>query len=125
MSLASLTRWKWSTLTLALGSQERTADRNAALGSIATTRTRCRHQRGLLFSHVFTAAESRPSTTPTTWPLARSTNVVIHGSIRCQAPASSRYQRTVRNRCSSIPSHDTSRGRAASRVAWVAAAAAS
>jgi hypothetical protein len=29
----------------------------------------------------------------------------------------------VRNRCSSIPSHDTSRGRAASRVAWVAAVA--
>ena len=52
-----------------------------------------------------------------TWPLARSVKVVIHGSIRCQAPASSRYQRTVRNRCSSIPSHDTSRGRAASRVA--------
>ena len=54
MSPASLTRWKRSTLTLALGSQERTADRNAALGSIATTWTRCRHQRGLVFNHAFT-----------------------------------------------------------------------
>jgi len=74
MSLASLTKWKSSMLTVALGSQLRTADRNAALGSIVTTRTRCRHQRGLLFNHVFTAAESRPSTTPMTWPLAWSTN---------------------------------------------------
>ena len=40
MSLASLTRWKWSTLTRALGSRWRTAERNAADGSIATTATR-------------------------------------------------------------------------------------
>lgn len=105
-----------------MGSQERTADRNAALGSIATTRTRCRHQRGRVLSQVLTAAESRPSTTPITCPVAKLVNVVIHGSTRRHVSCSSLYQRTVRNRCSSMPREYTSAGRAAARSACAAAA---
>jgi hypothetical protein len=45
------------------------ADRGTepAPGSIATTKTRCCHQRGLHFSQTFTTTESRPSTTPMNW----------------------------------------------------------
>ena len=116
VSFASLTRWKWSTLTRALGSSRRTADRNAAEGSIATTSTRRRHHLGCASSQVRTAAESRPSTRSMTFPLLRSTRQVIHGSTRRHRPgppagsSGARNQRTLRNRCSSIPSRRTSRG---------------
>lgn len=70
----------------------------------------------LVLSQDCTAALSRPSTTPMTNPVARSVNVVIHGSIRRHLWSSSWYQRTVRNRCSSVSRFVTSAGRAAART---------
>jgi hypothetical protein len=57
-----------------------------------------------------------------TCPVARFVNVVIHGSTRRHTCFSSRYQRTDRNRCSSIPRECTNAGRAAARATWAASA---
>ena len=99
--------------------------RNAADGSIATTSIRALHAVERSSSQAPTPALSRPSTTPMTTPVSRSTNVLIHGSNRFQAPSSSRNQRTDRYRCSSIPRRRTVRsstgGRrtaTALRAAW-------
>src|SRR5665648_1035135 len=84
--------------------------RNAALGSIATTCTPPRQARDLASSHVLTPALPRPSTTPSTTPVSRSTIVVIHGSYRRHlAVSGSRKNRTRRYRCSSMPRCRTSR----------------
>src|SRR5665648_892241 len=82
--------------------------RNAALGSIATTCTPLSQARDLASSHVLTPALPRPSTTPNTTPVSRSTSVVIHGSYRRHlAVSGSRKNRTRRYRCSSPPGPST------------------
>jgi len=70
--------------------------RNAADGSIATTSMPSCQAGVLAASHVLTPALSRPSTTPRTAPVSRSTNVVIHGSNQRHDPLASRNQRTDR-----------------------------
>jgi hypothetical protein len=105
MSLASMVMWNRSTETAVRGSHIRSAFRNAAEGSIATTCTPSRHARGRAKSQSPTPLWSRPSTMPRTWPVSRSTIVVIHGSYRVHSfVAGSWKNRTDRYRCSSIPS---------------------
>jgi hypothetical protein len=64
-----------------------------------------RQSRERLKSHSPTPLWSRPSTTPRTWPVSRSTMVDIHGSYLFHALVSGSLEnRTDRNRCSSMPS---------------------
>jgi len=83
-----------STDTAANGRWVRSALRNAADGSIATTSTWASHAAGRAASHAPTPADPRPSTMPSTCPVVTSTIVDIlprerevpPGSYRAHAP---------------------------------------
>jgi hypothetical protein len=114
ISLASRSRWKWSTTIVACGSDCRTARAYAAHGSIATTSMPSRQAWSRASSQVHTAAEERPGVSPRITRAedrSRLVRLVIHGSWRTHRPVSgSRHQRGRRVRVSSMPNQATGGG---------------